>query len=107
MVSGKTILPPYWSVQTPRNRRTSDPVRIGVPTSRPNWVSFRPSSALISIPMIAKIVQTAKQIGEGKVLRPRAPVLLPGIDCCCNGMASAPLSWVDGLQTCAMLPVRA
>jgi hypothetical protein len=66
MVSGKTILPPYWSVQTPRNRRTSDPVRIGVPTSRPNCVSFRPSSALISIPMIAKIVQTAKQIVKAK-----------------------------------------
>jgi hypothetical protein len=29
------------------NRRTSEPVRIGVPTSRPNCVSFRPSSALI------------------------------------------------------------
>src|SRR3546814_8597418 len=56
----------------PSISRTSDPVRIGVPISRPNWVSLRPSSALISIPMIAKIVHTAKQIVKAKVLSPSA-----------------------------------
>ena len=53
--------PPYWSVQTPRKTRISDPVRIGVPTRSPNWVSLRPSCFLIWMPMIANIVQTAKQ----------------------------------------------
>ena len=33
-----------------------------MPIRRPNWVSFSPSSCLIRMPMIEKIVQTAKQI---------------------------------------------
>ena len=45
----------------PSTRRTSDPVRTGVPTKRPNSNSFSPSSCLIEMPMIEKIVQTAKQ----------------------------------------------
>src|SRR5487761_2256267 len=45
----------------PRKMRTSEPVRIGVPTSRPNCVSLRPSCCLIWMPMMAKIVHTAKQ----------------------------------------------
>ena len=42
-------------------------VRIGVPTSRPNWVSERPRSFLIWMPMMAKIVQTAKQTVKANV----------------------------------------
>ena len=34
---------------------------MGVPTSRPNWVSLSPRSFLICTPMMEKIVQTAKQ----------------------------------------------
>ena len=50
-----------------RSRRISEPVRIGVPTSRPNWVSLRPSSCLMRMPMIEKIVQTAKQTVKDNV----------------------------------------
>ncbi|MBP1293962.1 putative membrane protein [Bradyrhizobium elkanii USDA 61] len=46
----------------PSTSRINDPLKIGVPTSKPNSVSFSPSSCLIRIPMIEKIVQTAKQI---------------------------------------------
>src|SRR5262249_22950800 len=49
------------SVQIPSASRISEPVKIGVPTSSPNWVSLRPSSCLMRMPMIAKIVHTAKQ----------------------------------------------
>jgi len=70
----KTMRPPYFSVQTPRINRLSDPVRMGVATSRPNWNSVSPSSALISIPMIEKMVQTAKQAVNAIVLNPRARV---------------------------------
>ncbi len=45
----------------------SETVRIGVPTSRPNWVSERPRSFLIWMPMIAKIVQTAKHTVKANV----------------------------------------
>ena len=90
MVRGKITLPPYWSVQTPRNSRTSDPVRIGVPTSRPNCVSFRPSSCLISIPMIAKIVQTAKQMVNANVLRPSARCCCPALMVSRSGMTAIP-----------------
>ena len=70
----KTSRPPYFSVQTPRKIRVSDPVRIGVATSRPNWVSFRPSSPLMATPMMEKIVQTAKQAVKAIVLRLKARV---------------------------------
>jgi len=53
-----------------------------VPTSKPNWVSLRPSSAFISTPMIAKIVQTAKQAVKANVLSQSAP-------CCCCGETEA------------------
>ena len=64
--------PPYWSAQIPRMRRISDPVSIGVPTSSPNWVSERPRSFLIWMPMIAKIVQTAKHAVKAIVDSQRA-----------------------------------
>ena len=47
--------------------RTSEPVRIGVPTSRPNSVSLSPSSSLMRTPMMEKIVQTAKQTVKAMV----------------------------------------
>ncbi len=50
----------------------SDPVRIGVATSRPNWVSFRPSSPFMATPMIEKIVHTAKHAVKAIVLSPSA-----------------------------------
>ena len=52
--------------------RTSEPVRIGVPTSRPNWVSFSPSSSLMRTPMMEKIVHTAKQTVKAMVDMRRA-----------------------------------
>ena len=67
MTEVKTRRPPYWSVQTPSGERTSEPVRIGVPTSRPNCVSLRPRSFLIWMPMMAKIVHTAKQMVKAMV----------------------------------------
>ena len=47
--------------------RDSEPVRIGVPTSRPNSVSLSPSSSLMRMPMIEKIVHTAKQTVKARV----------------------------------------
>ena len=47
--------------------RISDPLRIGVPIRSPNWVSLNPSSCLIRMPMIEKIVQTAKQMVKERV----------------------------------------
>ena len=47
--------------------RDSEPVRIGVPTSRPNSVSLSPSSLLMRMPMIEKIVHTAKQTVKARV----------------------------------------
>ena len=68
----KTSRPPYFSVQTPRNRRVTEPVRMGVATRRPNWDSVRPSSPLLATPMMENIVHTAKQAVKAIVLRPRA-----------------------------------
>src|SRR6266700_2571571 len=45
----------------PKAMRTSEPVRIGVPTSKPNSVSLSPSSSLMRTPMMEKIVHAAKQ----------------------------------------------
>ncbi len=70
----KTRRPPYCSVQIPRIRRVSEPVKIGVATRIPNSVSFRPNCCLICTPMIAKIVQTAKQTVKATVLSQRARV---------------------------------
>ncbi len=67
MVKVNTIRPPYWSDQMPSISRISDPVRIGVPTSRPNCVSLRPRSRLIWTPMMAKIVHTAKHTVKATV----------------------------------------
>jgi hypothetical protein len=41
--------------------RTSDPVRIGVPISRPNSLSLNFRSAAMRTPMMENMVQTAKQ----------------------------------------------
>ena len=67
-----TARPPYWSVQIPRKMRLSEPVRIGVATRMPNSVSLSPRSCSMRIPMMEKMVQTAKQTVNAKVLRPRA-----------------------------------
>ena len=65
-----TRRPPYWSVQIPRKIRLIEPVRTGVATRRPNWVSDNPKSCFILTPMIEKIVQTAKQNTKATVLIP-------------------------------------
>src|SRR6266508_5883637 len=52
----------------PSGRRTSEPVRMGVATNRPNSVSLRLSSALILIPMTENITQTAKFTAKASVL---------------------------------------
>ena len=53
------------------NSRDTAPVRIGVPTSRPNSVSLRPSCFWIWMPMIEKSVQTAKQAMKAIGARPQ------------------------------------
>src|SRR6476619_7952862 len=58
----------------PNGRRTSEPVRIGVATSRPNSVSLRLSSALILIPMTENITQTAKFTAKASVLAASAEI---------------------------------
>ena len=50
----------------------SEPERIGVPTSKPNSASLRPSFCLMPIPIMEKIVQTAKQTVKAAVLAIRA-----------------------------------
>src|SRR6266498_2617530 len=52
----------------PSGRRTSEPVRMGVATNRPNSVSLRLSSALILIPITENITQTAKFTAKASVL---------------------------------------
>ena len=47
-------------MSTPSGSRMSEPVRIGVATSRPNSVSLRFSSFLMRMPMIENMVQMAK-----------------------------------------------
>jgi hypothetical protein len=78
MVVVNTRRPPYWSVQMPSASLISEPTRIGVPTSRPNCVSLRPSSRLICTPMIEKIVHTAKHAVKAAVLIPSAMRWSPG-----------------------------
>ena len=51
----------------PSSMRTREPVRIGIPISRPNCVSLSPSSALILMPMMEKIVHTAKHTVKAMV----------------------------------------
>ena len=92
MTPVKTIRPPNCSVHTPRKIRESDPVRIGVATRRPNSVSFRLSSLLIWIPMMEKIVQTAKLMVNAKVP--------PHSASCCGprcGPASVLMTMVSGM----------
>ena len=97
----KTMRPPIWSVQMPNARRISEPVRMGVAASRPNWVSLSPSSCLICRPMMEKIVHTAKHTVNESVLAHNAT-------CCCTGLTwrysdmAEPLltdSWSGALRT--------
>ncbi len=53
-----------------------DPVRIGVATSKPNSVSFRPSWDLIRMPMTENIVQTAKLTVKANVFMARTEYCL-------------------------------
>jgi hypothetical protein len=55
----------------PSGMRRSDPVKIGVAISRPNPVSLRPSSPLMPMPMMEKIVQTTKHAANANVLTHR------------------------------------
>ena len=72
-----TTRPPYRSVHMPSGRRISDPERMGVAASRPNSVSFRWSDALIGMPMMENMTQTAKQTVK-------ASVLLVSTESCCR-----------------------
>src|SRR5690606_14362609 len=73
----------------PRNTRITEPVSTGVAISRPNWVSFRPSCLLIWMPMIAKIIHTAKHTVKAKVLSHSAR-------CCCPALTGA-RAWFMGI----------
>ena len=63
-----TIRPPTLSVSIPSGRRKSEPVRMGVAASSPNWVSLRPRLALIGMPMMENITHTAKHTVNASVL---------------------------------------
>ena len=52
----------------PRKILLNEPVKIGVATRIPNWVSLNPRLALICRPIIEKIVHTAKQTVNARVL---------------------------------------
>ena len=67
-----TQRPPYLSVHIPRKSRLIEPVRMGVAISRPNWVSDSPRSSLMRIPMMEKMVHTAKHRVKAKVDKPSA-----------------------------------
>ena len=69
------------------NSREMDPVRIGVPTRRPNSVSLRPSRFLISIPMIEKTVHRAKQAVKEMVLAASAQRRWPSVAFICSIIA--------------------
>jgi hypothetical protein len=79
--------------------RMSEPLKIGVPTSSPNCVSFSPRSFLICTPMIEKIVHTAKQTVnaivdiQSALVRPSGDV---SIGCFCTG-APACCRWLRRL----------
>ena len=60
------------------HRRISEPVRIGVPTSRPNWVSLRPRSVLDLHADDGKDRPDGKADGKGNGRSPQSPLL---IDC--------------------------
>ena len=60
--------PPTLSVSMPSGSRTSEPLRTGVATSRPNCVSLSPSEVLSGMPITANIIQIAKQIVNATVL---------------------------------------
>jgi hypothetical protein len=77
ITSAISVRPPNWSDQIPRNTRLTDPVSTGVAMSRPNWVSVRPSCALIWMPMMEKIIHTAKHTVKAKVLSHRARCCSP------------------------------
>ena len=72
----KTPRPPKRSVRIPSGRRISDPVRIGVATSKPNSVSLRFSSLLIRMPMTENIVQIAKLTVKANVFMARTEYCL-------------------------------
>src|SRR5690554_1055339 len=67
-----TQRPPYRSVQIPRNSRLIEPVRIGVAIRRPSWVSDSPRSSAMRMPMMEKMVHTAKHKVKASVERPSA-----------------------------------
>src|SRR5690554_616264 len=56
----------------PRNNRLMEPVKIGVAISRPSWVSDSPRSSAIRMPIMEKMVHTAKQSVKASVDRPSA-----------------------------------
>ncbi len=67
----KTMRPPNLSVHIPSGRRISEPVRIGVAASRPNWVSVSCRPVLIGMPMMENITHTAKQTVKARVFMVR------------------------------------
>src|SRR3569623_1242977 len=81
----------------PSARRISDPVRIGVPTSRPNSVSLRLSCCLIWTPMMAKMVQTAKHTVKAIVdIHSARP--WPGVVVATGVDMMSPVSETDGAR---------
>src|SRR5512141_1690294 len=89
----------------PSGRRTREPVRMGVATSRPNSVSLRLSSALILIPMTENITQTAKFTAKASVLADSAEIcsrLYPGL--LVSAVVTIPPCPVDCLPVVGVIP---
>ena len=66
--------PPNLSVHNPSGKRIREPLKTGVATSKPNWVSFRSSIFLIGMPITANIIQTAKHTVNASVLMARTEI---------------------------------
>ena len=73
--------PPYWSVQMPSISRISEPVRIGVPTSRPNCVSLSPRSLLDLHADDGEDRPDREADGEGDGREPQGAALVAFADC--------------------------
>src|SRR5512137_372850 len=63
-----TMRPPNLSVHMPSGNRIRDPVKTGVATRIPNWVSLRPRDALMGMPITANIIQIMKHTVKDNVL---------------------------------------
>jgi len=94
-----TRRPPNRSAMMPMNRRDIEPDRIGVPTSRPSAVSDRLRSFCTSMPMIEKMVHSAKEATNPIVLAESAHRRCPSVTQVCSGIAISPEQFASRLPS--------